>query len=361
VVAIKSHQAEALIAGRTPVPSAVLFYGGDVGLVAERAGRLAKRLAEQGDPPGEILRLDDASLESDPDRIVLELQTMPLFGGRRIVRATAGRRISALSLKGLLAGPPLAGHLIVEAGNLRPDDALRRLFERSADAAAVACFADEARDLETLVEQTLAAGALRITPDARRLLIARLGADRALSRSELDKLAVYAHGKTVIAESDVEAVVGDAAELALERIVQAAAAGAHARALAECDRSLAAGESAQAVIAALQRHFLRLHRMRSALDAGAGMEEVVRSLRPPPHFRQREALERAARSWTAQQLNAALARIALAARAARLGGALEDTLAENLLLLLAALGRTPGADPHAASGAPFSSFPSRER
>jgi DNA polymerase-3 subunit delta len=167
--------------------------------------------------------------------------------------------------------------------------------------------------------------------------MARLGADRALSRAEIEKLALYAHGKSVIEEEDVEVAVGDAAELALDRIVMAAGSTQTAAALAECDRSIAAGESAQAVIAALQRHFLRLHRMRGALDAGRPMEDVLRTLRPPPHFKQRDALEQQARGWSAGKLSAALARIAEAAKAARLNSALEGTLAERLLIDLGAL------------------------
>ena len=181
---------------------------------------------------------------------------------------------------------------------------------------------------------------MQITPDAKRLLLARLGADRALSRAEIDKLVLYAHGKSMIEESDVEAAVGDAAELALDRIVMAAAAGRGAAALAECDRSVASGESPQSVIAALQRHFLRLHRMRGALDTGKSMDDVVRAARPPLHFKQREAIEQQCRAWTLPQLGAALARIADAAKAARLNSALEGTLAEHLLLDLGAIYRT---------------------
>lgn len=339
MVAIKTHQAGAFLNALDRVPPAVLFYGSDVGLVAERAGQLAKGLAGRDDPPGEILRLDDASLEDDPDRIFVELQTAPMFGGRKIVRATAGRRITAAQLKPLVEGGNLAGTLIVEAGNLRPDDALRTLFEKAPGAAAVACFPDEARDLDVVVREVLAGQSVQITPEARRLLTARLGADRALSRSEIDKLALYAHGKTIINEEDVEAAVGDAAELALDRIVLAAGSGNVAAALAECDRSVAAGESAQAVIAALQRHFLRLHRMRGALDAGRPMEEVLRTLRPPPHFKQRDALEQQGRDWSAAKLGAALARIAEAAKAARLSSGLEGMLTEKLLL---DLGRMSG-------------------
>ena len=75
--------------------------------------------------------------------------------------------------------------------------------------------------------------------------------------------------------------------------------------------------------------------MRGMLDAGRTMEEVMRSLRPQPHFKQREALEQQCHAWTLPKLDAALARIADAAKAARLGAALESTLAEHLLLDLA--------------------------
>jgi DNA polymerase-3 subunit delta len=203
----------------------------------------------------------------------------------------------------------------------------------------VACFPDEARDLEAVIREVFAGSKVQISPEAKRLLMLRLGADRALSRAEIDKLALYALGKAVIEESDVEAAVGDAAELALDRIVMAAAAGRAATALAECDRSVASGESPQGVIAALQRHFLRLHRMRGALDNGRSMDDVLRSLRPPPHFKQRDALEQQGRSWSTRKLNTALARIAEAAKAARLNSALEGTLTESLLLDLGVLAR----------------------
>ncbi|KAB2920132.1 MAG: DNA polymerase III subunit delta [Hyphomicrobiaceae bacterium] len=342
MVAVKTHQADAFLKSfeRSPAPaSAVLLYGTDAGLVAERAAELARRVAARDDPPGEILRLDDASLEDDPGRIAVELQTAPMFGGRKIVRAAAGRRITAASLRPLVEEGNLEGFLIVEAGNLRPDDALRGLFEKAQGAAAVACFPDEVRDLDGVVRDVLTAAQLQITPEAKKLLLARLGADRALSRGEVEKLALYAQGKGLIEEADVEAAVGDAAELALDRIVMAAALGQAAEAVKECDRSIASGEGAQAIIAAVQRHFLRLHRVRSAMDAGRSLDDALRQLRPPPHFKQKEAFERQLRDWQLARLDEALAHIADMAKRARLSSGLESTLTESLLLELAALAK----------------------
>ena len=92
------------------------------------------------------------------------------------------------------------------------------------------------------------------------------------------------------------------------------------------------------MIAALQRHFLRLHRLRSGHEGGRSIDDVMRSLRPPPHFKQKAVLEQQCREWTLARLNAALAKIGESAHAARLRSAMESTLAERLLLELGSAG-----------------------
>jgi DNA polymerase III subunit delta len=337
MVAVKTHQAEAFLRTLGRLPQAILLYGSDAGLVLERAAQLAQRLAAEDDPPGEILRFDDTSLEDDPNRLLVELKTVPMFSGRKILRASAGRRITAASLRPLLEEGPLEGYLIVEAGNLRPDEALRSLFEKSAAAAAIACFPDEARDLEAVARDVLGSAHLQITPEALRLLLSRLGADRALSRAEIEKLALYVSGKGKIEEADVEAAVGDAAELAIDRVVLAAGSGRLEAALNECDRCVAGGENAQAIIAALQRHFVRLHAMRSAFDSGRVLEDIMRQQRPPLHFRRKAIVEQHCRAWTLAALDGALGRINTAAKAARLNSSIDATLAAKLIIDLAAM------------------------
>jgi DNA polymerase III subunit delta len=338
MVAIKSFQADAFLRAVERIPSAVLFYGTDAGLIGERAATLARRLAETHQ--GEVLRLDDADLDDDPGRIGVELLTAPMFGGRKIVRATTGKRINANTLKPLVEEvQKLEGVLIVEGGHLRKGDALLTLFETAPGAAAVACYPDEARDLEGMVGEVLGAAGMQIAPEARKLLVSRLGADRALSRAEVVKLTLYARGKARIEEADVEAAVGDAAETALDRVVMAAASGHPAEAVRECERCVTGGDSAQSVILALQRHVLRLHRLRSGHDAGRSLEDLMRALKPQPNFRQKTAIEQQTRAWSLASLNAALARIGDAAKAARLNGTLEDALAQDLLMQVGTLAK----------------------
>lgn len=339
MVAVKAHQATAFLKSPDPRLTAFLLYGTDQGLVAERAAALAKAMAARENPPGEVIRLDDLDFDNDPDRLSVELLTLPMFGGRKIVRVATGRKVNTLSLKPLVEDKGLAGTLIVEAGNLRPDEGLRTLFEKATQAAAIACYTDEAGDIEAVIREVLEARKLTIAPGARQMLVSRLGADRALSRGEIEKLALYADGAGTITEEDVEAIVGDAAELTIDRITQAAALGDAARAVNELSRALAAGESAQGVIAALQRHFQRLHRLRSAVESGKSVEAAIGELRPPLHFKQKDAIAAQCRAWRLETLDPALAGIATAARTARTSAALEDSLAERLILSLARLAR----------------------
>lgn len=335
MVAVKAHLAGKFLAAPDKAFRAFLFFGSDAGLVTERAQQTAKRIAASENPPGEVIRLDDADVDGDRDRLGLELRTLPMFSGRKIVRVTTGRIINATVLNELAQSNDLAGVLIVEAGNLKSTDSLRATFEKSPHAAAIACYGDDAQDLESLVRDVLQNANLEISPEARALLVSRLGADRALSRAEVEKLALFAQGRARIEADDVDAIVGDASVLAIDRIVNAAASGNAASAIDEFARAVTAGENPQMLIAAIQKHLQKLHRVRADIDNGTQLAEAIRQLRPPLHFKQRDAFADQCRRWSRPALDRALAATADALRAARLNSAIEEVLAERLLLSLA--------------------------
>ncbi len=337
MVAIKPAQAASFVKSLEPRIVAVLLYGDDVGLVSERAKAAAQALAARSKPPGEILRIEDADLDSDPDRFHTELLTVSMFGGARVVRTTSSRKVNTNLLKSLLEPGAMTGALVVEAGALKADDALRKLFDGSGIALAVPCFPDESRDLDTIVKEAFAEGGMTITPDARQLLVSRLGADRALSRAEIDKLMIYAHGQPSVGIEDVEAIVGDAAEMAIDAILLSVSAGNGRKAVTELDRAVASGESPQGIIVMTLRHFQRLHRLRGHLDQGRSFDEAARSMRPPLHFKTRGVIEAHVRTWDGVRLDRAIAAISRTAKQARLSSALEVTLTERLLLELAAM------------------------
>ncbi len=337
MVAVKAHQANAFLSKPDLNVAGYLFYGSDPGLVRERAHELAKQLATASSPESEILRLDEKDIEAEPDRIALEMQTMPMFGGGKVLRITHSRRLTACAVKPVLEQPPPACYLIVEAGNLKPSDKLRALFDKSRTAAAIACYPDTARDLEAVINRALSDSQQTISMEAREVLVARLGADRALSVGELDKLTLYTQGQRQITIDDVDAIVGDASELALDNIVNAAALGKAKTAVHECARALSAGNTVHGVLAAAGRHFHRLEATRARLEEGKSEADSLKQLKPPLHFKQKAAFTSQLHSWRHDHLLAALDLISRTTRATRTSGALEGVLIERLLIRLAQL------------------------
>src|SRR5688572_29825944 len=136
---------------RTPV---VLLFGDDPGLVAERAGALARSVTGSGDDPFAVTRLESDAVALDPGRLSDEARAGSLFGGTRAVRVrVAGYRPILPALEPLLEDPPRGCFVILEAGDLKKTAPLRRRCESARTGVAIACFADTCRDLDRLIER----------------------------------------------------------------------------------------------------------------------------------------------------------------------------------------------------------------
>ena len=75
------------------------------------------------------------------------------------------------------------------------------------------------------------------------------------------------------------------------------------------------------------------------MDRGSTLDDALRQMRPPLHFKQKDAFAAQCRLWTTGRLAEALRRISVAAKAARLSASLEEPMTERLVLSLAVMAR----------------------
>ena len=333
MVAIKSADVDKFLARPDPARPVVLVFGPDAGLVSERVNALVKASVDDVNDPFSLVRLEAEELSANPARLVEEAQTIPLFGGRRAVWAKAGSRNIAPAVEAVLALPSSECRMVIEAGDLRRNAPLRVVCERAKNAAALPCYADTERDLARLIDNEMRAADLALKPDARAMLIPLLGGDRAASRNELRKLALYAHGRGEVDVDDVTAVVSDASALALDELIDTAFAGRPAELEAQLAKVRAAGSPVGSIFFAAQRQLAQLHKWRTAIEAGAPFS--LDSVQPPLHFRRKSLVEAALKQWNAARLLATMTELANAVLASRKTPALADTLAERALLSLA--------------------------
>ena len=346
MVALRAAEVDAYIVGRDAARPIALVFGPDAGLVSERADAIIRAAVDDPNDPFALVRLDGDELASDPSRLIDEANTVPLFGGRRAIRVKGGGRDFSAALAPLVAEPPRDCRIVIEAGDLRRNSALRNLCERAKSIAVIACYLDGERELGRLIDEEMRAAGLSIAPDARAALLPLLGGDRRASRNEVRKLALYARGKSEVEVDDVLATVADASGLVLDALIDAAFAGRTGELETLLGKARAAGIAPSRIIAAAVTQATQLHRARTSIEGGATTADVIDQVVSKAQFRRRAAIEAALAAGTAAQLERVMADLAAATlETRRLSGPvadLADPVVSRALLITAMAARRRG-------------------
>ncbi|MBB4265982.1 DNA polymerase III subunit delta [Roseospira visakhapatnamensis] len=336
---ITAARAAAFVKAPDPKVRAVLVYGPDRGLARERLDALTRTVVDDIGDPFRVADLTPASLKDDPARLADETAAQSLMGGRRVVRLLDAGDGQAPAIQAVLDDSPGEALVLALAGELRPSSALRKLFEGSPAAAALACYADEGMTLEQVVRDTLRAHGMTVGHDALAYLLEHLGGDRLLTRAELIKLATYKGDPGEITLADAAACVGDTAALGLDDLSLAVADGDDTRTQRVLDRLLREGTGPIPVLRAVVRHFTRLHQAAGAVARGASPDQAVGALRPPVIFKHADRLKAQVRRWDSARVGQALTLLLEAEGDCKSSGPPPEVVCSRTLMRLARAAR----------------------
>lgn len=335
---IKSAQADSFVEKPDQAFRTILLYGPDGGLVSERADMLSTKYGVELSDPFSLVRMDADTAAADKSRLADEAHTIGMFGGNRLIRISGStRRNLADAVKPVLDTPPQDCWIIIEAGDLKKDSALRRQVEKSKSGVAIPCYQDDDKAIDRLITSQLQAAGIAMEPEARVALRGNLGSDRRASRNEIEKLLLYCAGQKSITAADVTAIIGDTASLATDDLVDAAMDGDTARLEDLSGRIAGSGASPDMIVIQALRQFQALQAMRHRMErTRAPAAAVIQSVRPPIHFSRRNLMERALRNWDMPRIERALQRLDQASLEARANSALGWAIAGRALLGVAA-------------------------
>ena len=336
---IKSNAVDRFLAARDPKIRAFLVHGSDTGAVHDCASRIVASVTSSADDPFGVTQLGEDILKDDPGRLADEAQAISMFGGQRVVWLRDSGAASQRALARYVEDPLGDAIVVAEAGNLTKAAATRKLFEASKVASAIPCYADSAEDLHNLVSAMLATHKLKIDIDARNALVALLGDDRGLSRSEIEKLALYCHDSEMVTIEDVLAICGDTSAQSADIMIDAAFEG---DASAACNKFLSLTEgnpNPSPILSGLARHVTMLEALRLDVDSGKPASVAVKSARPPIFFKRQASISKQLRLWPLADLQRARKSIYQATLQTRQFPALQSELAERCIMSLARTAR----------------------
>jgi len=340
----KAHEVDGWLARPQGAFPVVLIYGPDRGLVSERADRFVRQSGFQGDDPFSVTRLDATELEGDPGRLLDEANTVAMFADRRLiwVKGAGTHKALGAALKDLCANPPPATIILVEGGDLKKSSPVRAAVEQGSAGMALPCYVDQARAIEGVIDEVLARDGIAIAPDARHALKASLGGDRLATRSEIEKLALYARGDGRIELAHVIEIIGDVSAKSLDEATDSILIGD----ISQFDRAFSgwvnAGNAPFQLVSAVMRQLQQLELLRMAVDRGASASSAVGAARPPVFFSRRNTVERAVQKWTAPAIARGLERLQATVLAMRTRAPIEEHTARQALLALAIEARRLG-------------------
>lgn len=343
----KRPEVERFLKGPDAGIRAALIYGRDRGGVRERADKLAKVVTANPDDPFDTALLNDDELGDG--RLEGELAAISMMGGRRLVRV---RFTGEKAAPDKTAAEALTAHaegklnpdafLLIEAGALGRDSALRKVAEKVAACATIPCYDDEPGDVARLVRESLAADKVGLDSQALELFVSRLPRERGVARQEMERLALWlgpGSGR-ITTPSDLEDFLGVEPEASLTDAATDAFGGKLAAAQAGLRRAAAEGEGGPAAVRAMGMHLARLRRILTLAGNGASLAEAAKA--SGVFWKNEREMLRQARAWTLEHLLALHPEVLAADMACKTAGAPDDLLAERLALTIAGRARRLG-------------------
>ena len=301
-----SRDAAGFVARPDLTKSGLLIHGAAPARIALRRKTLVEAvMGPDGEAEMRLTRLSGADLRSDPASLVDALKATGFFPGQRLVwveEATDGTaKAFAAALEEWRPGDAF---LLATAGQLTARSALRKLFEGSKEAYALAIYADPpSRDeVEGMLTK---AGVRNLDPDALRdVMTLSQTLDAGDFAQTVEKLALYKLGDdSPVTPLDLIAVAPVVTEAAVDDAIGAMANGGEPGIGRQMSRLGAQGTGPTTLCISATRHFRQLH---AAASSGGRPDEALGRLRPPVFGPRRDAMAAQIRSWGAPRLERAL-------------------------------------------------------
>lgn len=337
---IRSSGVEAGLRRLDPGIQAILFYGFDEARIRELAASTVRRIAGSLDDPFNIQRLDETDFAKSSGRLIDEVQSLSLLGGRRVVWVEGADAQFLKAVQPVLENSTSGNLIVAEAGNLAKSSPLRILFESSDAVWIVPVYEPSAAEAQDFLQSAFAAKGLSADQGVGSLLVQSYGTDLGLLQQEVEKLSLYCLGANAATVEDVEAVCASVGDVGFDDIVDAALLGDVQRAEELLVRLGGSGQDIGQVAGACLRHVVRLQEFHLAIERGQPADRVVRGARPTVFFKRVGDVLLQLRIWDLRELIGLAATLADTVRQGRTAQGLAATAGMRSMLSVAHRGQS---------------------
>lgn len=302
---LKGSTASAALA--RPDPAIRLYVLGGEDEAGSRA--MQADLAKAMGPDAERIDFTPAKLKEDPAALADEAASMSLFGGRRWISVTifsGGGDELVAAAENLLDAPAAGNPTVIIGASLTARSKLVKLAEKHPAAVGVISYLPDLRDADRLIEGLAKPLGLRVDHDVALALFAATGGDRALMAREVEKLALYCDADPSSPRSadigDWHAIGADLPEEDVGAAVNVVLGGQLNELPGQFAKLAATGVADIPLIRAIARRALQLAELRTAVDGGRSVTQVIEAAGKAIFWKERSAIAAQLSRWDSPRL-----------------------------------------------------------
>ncbi len=260
-----------------------VVYGKDASVIKSRFNAISKAIVSDLSDQFLVCDLSKERLSGDKGALADEFYAFSMFGGRKLIMIKDAETLAGAALKELLKEEESVkksdNFILVQAGDLEPRNALRKLAESSDLLAALPCYEDSDVITKKLIEQQLKRNGMIPSYDLVAKLFDLLGKNRQIIALEIEKLGLYLNGEELNEEA-IDAVIRPQSETVFEEFAANFAAKNFEKSAKNIDDLLENGFESIMAVRFLSNYVQKLYSAKISIEKkGVNFEDAVKEQR----------------------------------------------------------------------------------
>ena len=276
---IKAYELKSLVEKKKYY--AYLVYGQNKGLVREKSQTI---IDTYKDDQTEIIKFENDQLISEPEKLSNEFNTFSLIAEKKIIHVLNTKDNLTETITNTINIQDSTNLIIFETSELTPRSKLRKFFEKEKNLGILACYFDTERDVQDLIETAFKKEGISISRDISLLITKRLGNERHIIKSELEKIILYLKDKKEFKAEDILKCLSQNEDFGFDDLNYNLCDGNVVKLDKIINQLYLEGINPIALLRSAGKHFQKILFVNQKIDSGMNLNESLSQLKPPIFF-----------------------------------------------------------------------------
>jgi DNA polymerase III subunit delta len=259
-----------------------LVYGPEISVVDYRFNLIAKKIAPDLSDPFLVTNISKERLSEDKAILSDEFFSLSMLGGRKLILIKGADIAAGTALKSLFEEKDFAkksdNFILINGGDLDKSSALRKSAEDNPYFAAIPCYEDDERTIKSFISSQLSARQIKAKSAVVESLLNKLGKNRQVILSELDKIEIFLGDSKNLTPEIVSQLTESESEISINEFVTNFASQKFDLALLQSEKLLRDGFEAITLIRFLSNYFQKIYHCKVDLGLeNADLEQIIKS------------------------------------------------------------------------------------